>query len=538
MLRQALSESEADIDLYTNMVRGLDRVLGDPVHLLLIDGDHKDALSVVSAVASGASGIKILLVATRMTGAGLNEAIRSGVDRVLVRPFTMPALLDEIRVCVGEVDLTPEKDPLAEAFNELIAAQPNCQRVLTRLKRIEKFTALPFVVQQVLQITDEGQGATELERAITADVSITAAVLRRANAGYYSASRQIARVSDAIELMGFRTVQGIVLALSVADLHASPGERIGLDRQAFWTASLGTAILAREMARGVGGLDAEEVFICALLADFGLLLLDQHLTSMFEPALKLTLEEEISLFVAERRVLGVGHCEIGSFVLDYWQFPERVVETIWVQQSPERIAGMEAHSRARASCVWLARWAAHGLGFGYRAEGLYDPGPNPVCGHPALSRTLKDGELLGRAVAQLLELMELFQVDFDWPHPVEPHRPEIHLFDREAPPVNLMEMLVRRLGSTPVRLDSVDDLKALAPDLVVLVQYQTLVQLKRDLEDGDLSDRPWIFVVPRDELPADDRLKRQMGLPVGRCVYLEHPFRIESLREALSRLGD
>jgi HD-like signal output (HDOD) protein len=157
-------------------------------------------------------------------------------------------------------------------------------------------------------------------------------------------------------------------------------------------ASVGGAMLARELAVRSGLPSPEDYLLAGLLRDVGVLLLQQtfpgqwavHAAWPGDP-----LGDD--LCERERATFGVDHAEVGADVLRKWNLPDEVVEPIRHHHNPDRVAGTP-HA-PRAEILWFA-------GLLSRLESLVE--------HPdALDRVLRIAEkrfaLPRAALADFLE---------------------------------------------------------------------------------------------------------------------------------------
>ena len=125
LIRQALARFEVQVLTHTSVDKGIEAVLNDPVHVVLIDGQLKDALRVASSIVERADATGIVLISACVTRAQLIEAFQAGVTRILVRPFSLTTLLNDgqqsglVRTwaAAGLVSLAPDVNRLATLAN-------------------------------------------------------------------------------------------------------------------------------------------------------------------------------------------------------------------------------------------------------------------------------------------------------------------------------------------------------------------------------------------------------------------------------------
>jgi HD-like signal output (HDOD) protein len=104
-------------------------------------------------------------------------------------------------------------------------------------------------------------------------------------------------------------------------------------------------LTAREIGRGCGLPSAERLFVIGMLADLGHLVLYQTVPKLAEEARIAAESGDESLDVAECRIIGCDHAEVGATLLDQWQLPVVFVDIVGAQLNP-RLAGDNAYEAA------------------------------------------------------------------------------------------------------------------------------------------------------------------------------------------------
>ena len=131
---------------------------------------------------------------------------------------------------------------------------------------------LPEVAMRVQEIlSSEIADTKELDRLISEDQAIVAALLRLANSAAFGGLRQVEDLSTAIQRIGLRQVGALVTGLSLKG-HFNQGT--GIKKELFevlWDHAVTSAFAARAIARTVG-FDSEKAFLAGLLHDCGMVL--------------------------------------------------------------------------------------------------------------------------------------------------------------------------------------------------------------------------------------------------------------------------
>ena len=201
---------------------------------------------------------------------------------------------------------------------------PELASLLSNLDRIPTPPTLYFEIREELNSQDSD--AKSIATIIGHDPSLAAKILKVANSGFYALPRSITAIHEAISFMGTDTVTSLVLASHVFDRMPAPG----LNLDAMWQHSLMVAALARHIATEEGGdrLTVNTAGVAGLLHDIGQLTLLSNVPEIYQPILRQAGGNESALLELEQEQFGVGHPELGSYVLGLWSLPDAVIEAV------------------------------------------------------------------------------------------------------------------------------------------------------------------------------------------------------------------
>lgn len=228
-------------------------------------------------------------------------------------------------------------------------------RPLARFNPIELMDVptLPAVVVQALTaMQDPNSDARSVERVIARDPALSAKILRVANSAFFGQARRVSTIADAIRILGFTNVQGMIIGIGAFDAFRT--ER--LDLGGFWRHSIATATASRWLAPRVD-IRADEAFTAGILHDIGKLIFAIQADAGYQRVLDLERETGATGVQAERTLLEFTHPEVGETVAERWSLPPRYVAAIAHHHDPDA-AGEEARFCA---LIGLADQAAHAL---------------------------------------------------------------------------------------------------------------------------------------------------------------------------------
>lgn len=238
------------------------------------------------------------------------------------------------------------------------------RRLLRR--QIEALKSLPSFPRSVLRIqamvAAEGvpeAAFSEIAAIIEADPPLCARVLKMVNAAFYGADGPVLSVLDALVMLGFEVVRGLLL--SAGALEAFGGASADLD--GLWAHSFGAAVAASALSRTLG-IQAPEAASAALMHDLGKVALIAQLPEDYSQVVAAAVERRVPIREMERAMLGVTHDEIGRWLVGRWRFPEALAQPIAWHHAPTE-AGRYAEI---AAVVHVADLMIRGYGFGFAGD--------------------------------------------------------------------------------------------------------------------------------------------------------------------------
>lgn len=235
------------------------------------------------------------------------------------------------------------------------------------LLRIPEIPALPAAASHALRLVqDPDVGVGAVMEVIEYDPVLTAEVLRLANTAYFAGPRSVSTLRDAGVLFGTQRILQLVMATSVFPIARHPLQGYDLPAGQLIRHSMAVAIGAEQIATQCGRPVPGHAFTAGLLSDIGKLVLGSFLEVDAGPIVALAHEEGLSFEIAERRVLGIDHAEVGALVLETWNMPENIVDVVRWHHDPDRSAG----DHFVADLVHAASHLSTAFGLGGGVDGL------------------------------------------------------------------------------------------------------------------------------------------------------------------------
>ncbi len=209
-----------------------------------------------------------------------------------------------------------------KAFNDMIG-------------RMKGLPSLPETVISILNVLNNPESsAGELSEALKRDQSITSRVLKLVNSAFYGFPRKIDTLSKAVTILGYTSIQNIILATTLFHTFSevSPGQ--ALNRKKFWKHALGCGVFAQTISLELGMEDKDEVFLAGLLHDIGKIILDAFLHDEYIHVAKLAKDKNLLLVEAEKEALGATHADFGFWLAENWNLPYNLTAAIAHHHNP------------------------------------------------------------------------------------------------------------------------------------------------------------------------------------------------------------
>lgn len=201
---------------------------------------------------------------------------------------------------------------------------------------LKQLPGLSPAVQAILpRFGDDAFDAHELASLVSQDPLLAARVLRLANSPFYGLTRQVGSLREAVVILGFSNIRGLVLSAGListfSDTRAS-------------ARSLATAAAAGALAKSLR-LDHGMALTAGLLHNLGELLLGHFAPVQWHALDDESMEMGGVRLARERQVFGFDHCELGADIVGQWRFPASIQSAIRLHpwppdESPETLADL------------------------------------------------------------------------------------------------------------------------------------------------------------------------------------------------------
>ncbi|HEV8378502.1 MAG TPA: HDOD domain-containing protein [Tepidisphaeraceae bacterium] len=204
--------------------------------------------------------------------------------------------------------------------------------LIDKIRRIELLPSPPLLAMKVIELVREDAPIEEIADVISRDSALAAKLLKTANSSFYRRSHTVSTIKHATTILGLQAVRTLVLGFSLVQRLKTQKPR-AFDYEKYWRRSIYSATAARALAIKLKMIQKEEHFLAALLADIGMLALDQICEDY--PALCRRAKTHTELAEIEQDVLGLTHADASGLLARQWKLPAMLAIPMGSHHRPE-----------------------------------------------------------------------------------------------------------------------------------------------------------------------------------------------------------
>ncbi len=221
--------------------------------------------------------------------------------------------------------------------------------------KVEKLSNLPTLPHLMIKfskmIKDPTTSIADFGEEIGKDQTLTSKMLRLVNSAYYGFPGRISTVTQALVLLGFDAVKGLIVTSNVFS---------NITPEAFplWRHSMLVSLACRQIGAKLNIPDLEEIIVAGLLHDIGKVIFYMEEPDTYRLVVRKAVELEMPVWKAEQEFLGFDHATLGEWLCEKWLLPEKLKIPIAFHHRPEQA---KAHQQ-RVAVVAFANTFIKALG--------------------------------------------------------------------------------------------------------------------------------------------------------------------------------
>ena len=202
--------------------------------------------------------------------------------------------------------------------------------------RLASTPNLYFKLQKA--IDNPTKSLSDVAYIIEKDAALAIKLLKIVNSAFYGFPSKISSIDRAINLVGTKELQNIVLSTIAIDTFSDlPGDLISMHD--FWARNLRCALIAKGVDEFLGSEFSESIFICGILHHIGQLVFFRRIPELARE-INLILQSQdnpsnIDEIEIEEETIGFNHYATGAALTQLWKLPEVITQSIALHPYPD-----------------------------------------------------------------------------------------------------------------------------------------------------------------------------------------------------------
>jgi putative nucleotidyltransferase with HDIG domain len=203
---------------------------------------------------------------------------------------------------------------------------PTTQELLKKFKGLK---TLPHVAIRLSKlVSDESTPMAKFEEVIRMDPTLVLRLLQMVNSPFYGLRQKVDSIPRAVVYIGMKNLRNMLVIEALKDIFKSGKQEGVFSRSQLWLHCAAVSICGQMISERIFQKKGEDIFLCGILHDIGLILEDQVEPQLFAQMLQAWQSDNRSIIEYEREVIGTDHCSLGYGLAKDWKFSLEVQETI------------------------------------------------------------------------------------------------------------------------------------------------------------------------------------------------------------------
>jgi putative nucleotidyltransferase with HDIG domain len=203
------------------------------------------------------------------------------------------------------------------------------------VRRSQNLPSAPNVALAAMRhATDPQASAQTMARILIQDQALVVRVLKLANSAYFGFHREVSDVSEAVVMLGMRTIRNLALCASTHPWLSRALSGYGLGPQELWAHSLAVAVGSQVVAERSRLANPDTAFTAGILHDLGKTAVSSWIEGKVTAMARLADLQKGSFIDVERRVLGFDHQDVGAHMAKSWNLPKPLISAMQHHHRP------------------------------------------------------------------------------------------------------------------------------------------------------------------------------------------------------------
>ena len=185
---------------------------------------------------------------------------------------------------------------------------------------------------KIMQMIENNCNISLVANEIESDTSISTKILRLANSALYA--RKTGSIQQAICFIGLQNTKNIVLATSVIDTLGTNSITAEYVENIWKQANICNKMLSFIYLKHLKKKMHDTYTVAGLLMNVGSVLMLNRFKEKYLELIQLADAANMNMTTIEWEAFETSHCEVGGYLLQWWQFPYPLVEVALYHHTP------------------------------------------------------------------------------------------------------------------------------------------------------------------------------------------------------------
>jgi HD-like signal output (HDOD) protein len=243
---------------------------------------------------------------------------------------------------------------------EFQVVYPMVELTQEQIQKVLQGIAIPPQPQIMVDLQMEqmmpGCSLDNIAKLISQDVGLAGAILKTVNSPFYGLSNKITSISQAVSLLGSKTVVNLVNAQSIRG-ELSDDDIVALGR--FWDSAMEIAMASNVIAKQIGFPSPDEAYTLGLFHNCGIPLLMMRFKDYPDVMVEAYSREEERIIDTENELIKTNHAVVGYYVGKSWNLPPYLCEAIHEHHSIEKVFADDRVDPQKKTLLAILKMAEH-----------------------------------------------------------------------------------------------------------------------------------------------------------------------------------
>lgn len=239
----------------------------------------------------------------------------------------------ELDMKTGETNIRPAWDDTCKLQTDF--PPPSLDDIF---ETIDQLKPIPQTALKIFRMFQSGQHyITDITKELAKDQVLSGQTLKLCNSALFSGRVKIDTLKDAVLLMGEQMLIKSVITAAVNNYFNQTGTSgYSLCKGGLFFHAVGVGATAEKIAEKSGKASKKSAYTAGLLHDIGKVILDQYVADSSPLFFRRLGQENENFLTAEKKLLGITHCEAGALLAKKWNFSDGLSDVIQRHHTPEK----------------------------------------------------------------------------------------------------------------------------------------------------------------------------------------------------------